>query len=226
MKLSVALDYSTDAPQGGKLLALSSTLAYLLSNIKDAEESHSQRNSTESPNKRFPGITRRASKLFRDIPVDTTAGSIDPSDVNETIFYLFQTNIPLYDIQPFILPPPTRTLASQFKGSSLVPIDSFLWHFILKLLDAASPTSFLRSKIPFTNFLSLLWGEIINQIKMAWETGFLIPRVPIAIKENSTELQKLLELDSDQFAIDLNSSLLHQKLQMLQICCFSKVCYN
>jgi hypothetical protein len=133
-----------------------------------------------------------------------------------------KNNIPIVVGLTSTIPPSTRHLSSLIRGSSLVPIDSFLWHVALKLVDAASPTSFLQNQDGLVDFIRDLWSEVVEQARLTWETGFLVPRVGVS-RERVWGLEGNIGL-GDKMCVDLGSGVIHQKLQLLQISCIQKVC--
>ena len=84
-------------------------------------------------------------------------------------------------------------------------------------MDAASPTPFLQQKTSFKLFLNTVWSEFILKLKEYWNSGLFIPHVYISRSELS--IPKSL---SEFCSIDLNTSILYQKLQLLQACILVK----
>ncbi|KAJ3219647.1 Rab3 GTPase-activating protein catalytic subunit [Clydaea vesicula] len=234
---------------GGRMMTLSSTIYHVTDTWKAAEREEikfppsvvEKKEEVMLPHK---SLAKKASVMFgsRDNAI-STACTIDPSDINETIFYLFQTKI-----QPIPCQLNTKDLAKCFPNQTLVPKDSFLWHFCLKLLDAGSPTTFLRTKdANLLSFFKAIWFETCNQFRTGWESGYFLPRIGVKnfsrkvfdeefnesldefffdyLKELSSGRSNKTNIktsENDNFAIDLKYNLLHQKLQMLQLCTLHK----
>ncbi|KAJ1551771.1 Rab3 GTPase-activating protein catalytic subunit [Nowakowskiella sp. JEL0078] len=172
---SIIVEYQKPEQNRGEYHKATNLLSQTLLGIIDAID-QTQRNNNTIP---LPGNSIQSEPW----------SWVDKSDILFAIQTLFQPQSRDHTDKP------TRN-ASLFYPPRTLP--SLLSIF---LLDAASPTSHLRTTVTPTTLLRALWPIIVREIRRLWETRSSIPNV-----------------DDSSDPIDMRRPLLFQKLQMLNRC--------
>ncbi|KAJ3085589.1 hypothetical protein HK102_014022, partial [Quaeritorhiza haematococci] len=177
-------------------------------------------------------------------------GLVDAVDIDNTVEALFQTSSldkviedefgPLHPTsgptgrkqsQPTL--PRAKELIDQLRFPCTVPINSFVWHLCIRLMDAVSPQSSLRFPTSMRAFLRGLWLEIIRELRVHWECGSYVPgasgglspddfdkaaqQQPVDTIDPTGAARKSADITS-KINIDHRHTLLYQKLNMLNCC--------